>query len=622
MHAILGTILMNNQPRKESDPNKNPNGNNASKAILFEAINLLIRIAPQSALAVDAATLLISFMNSSDTNIQYLGIDTLNHLAKITNDANVFTSAQEAIIQTLSHKDISVRRRTVDLLFNMCTLHNSKWIVGELLKYLPLAEYSLKEDVVLKTAILAEKFATEHSWYVDVILKLIAIAGDSVNQEIFYRVIQIILSFPELQEYSALVCMKAITNPNFNENMVLVCGYILGEFGYLISSNPGCTSLDQFRALQSKFGLCKESTRALLLTCYVKFASKYPEIREYIITVFDQYRYVLDTDLQQRAMEYHHLLTEYPDGKLLKTMCATMPAFPEKESVVFKLLERKTQAPVENLPPAMKSRSSSASSLNKSRRGSPKKRPDSAAADKSHLQVPKSKLKSAVSSASIIAPNDPLKKNYLQAAGVLFDGKSRQVGFKSEFKDGTLQLGIYFGNKSSRGFHAITMSVEDEEQGFKFEVVQKIATGLSVGVQACQMYSVECLKPITSTPYLLISYVFEGDGKEYSVQVTLPILMTRFMRGIEMDAAQFFGRWKQIGDNRQYDFSLTSNLKLTKEEFEETLRGLNLQVLQGIDPNPENIVACCIFSCVELGKTGCLMRVEADYTNSVSLYHI
>lgn len=45
---------------------------------------------------------------------------------------------------------------------------------------------------VLKVAILAEKYATDYTWYVDVILKLIRIAGDYVSEEVWYRVIQVL----------------------------------------------------------------------------------------------------------------------------------------------------------------------------------------------------------------------------------------------------------------------------------------------------------------------------------------------------------------------------------------------------------------------------------------------
>lgn len=56
---------------------------------------------------------------------------------------------------------------------------------------------------VLKVAILAEKYAVDYTWYVDVILNLIRIAGDYVSEEVWYRVIQIVINRDDVQGYAA-----------------------------------------------------------------------------------------------------------------------------------------------------------------------------------------------------------------------------------------------------------------------------------------------------------------------------------------------------------------------------------------------------------------------------------
>jgi AP-2 complex subunit alpha len=60
--------------------------------------------------------------------------------------------------------DVSIRRRALDLLFTMCDQSNSSDIVHELLKYLTVTEFSMREELVLKIAILAEKFAPSVPW--------------------------------------------------------------------------------------------------------------------------------------------------------------------------------------------------------------------------------------------------------------------------------------------------------------------------------------------------------------------------------------------------------------------------------------------------------------------------
>lgn len=65
-------------------------------------------------------------------------------------------------------KDVSVRQMAVDLLYAMCDRSNAEEIVQEMLNYLETADYSIREEMVLKVAILAEKYATDFTWLVNV----------------------------------------------------------------------------------------------------------------------------------------------------------------------------------------------------------------------------------------------------------------------------------------------------------------------------------------------------------------------------------------------------------------------------------------------------------------------
>lgn len=64
---------------------------------------------------------------------------------------------QRTIFGALKEADVSVRRRAADLLFAMATADNAVAIVDELLTYLTIADASMRADMVLKTAVLAEK---------------------------------------------------------------------------------------------------------------------------------------------------------------------------------------------------------------------------------------------------------------------------------------------------------------------------------------------------------------------------------------------------------------------------------------------------------------------------------
>lgn len=64
----------------------------------------------------------------------------------------------------------------------------------------------------MKVAILAEKYLSDYTWYVDVILNLIRIAGDYVSEEVWYRVIQIVINRDDVQGYAAKTVFEVSIN--------------------------------------------------------------------------------------------------------------------------------------------------------------------------------------------------------------------------------------------------------------------------------------------------------------------------------------------------------------------------------------------------------------------------
>lgn len=62
--------------------------------------------------------------------------------------------------------DVSIRRRALDLLFSCCSASTAELVVDELLRYAVVADLGLREELVLKVAILAEKFAPSVQWWV------------------------------------------------------------------------------------------------------------------------------------------------------------------------------------------------------------------------------------------------------------------------------------------------------------------------------------------------------------------------------------------------------------------------------------------------------------------------
>src|SRR5882757_5537811 len=319
---------------------KNVQQNNAQNAVLFEAINLIIHLDTEQTLMRQISTRLGKFIQSRETNVRYLGLEAMTHLAARAETLDPIKQHQAIIIGSLKDRDISVRRKGLDLLYSMCDQTNAQPIVGELLQYLQNADFAIREEMVLKIAILTEKYATDIQWYVDISLRLIAMAGDHVSDEVWQRVIQIVTNNEELQVYAAQNILQYVKADHCHETLVKIGGYILGEFGHLIAEDKGCSPIEQFMALQSKLQGCSSSTRAIILSSFIKFVNLFPEIKPRLMYVFQAYSHTLDSELQQRACEYL-ALASLPTDDLLRTVCDEMPPFPERQSALLSRLHQK-----------------------------------------------------------------------------------------------------------------------------------------------------------------------------------------------------------------------------------------------------------------------------------------
>lgn len=66
---------------------------------------------------------------------------------------------QQTVLDSLKDADISVRRKALGLLYVLADESNAQDIVGELVLNLSSAEAAIKEDMVVKIAIMAEKYS-------------------------------------------------------------------------------------------------------------------------------------------------------------------------------------------------------------------------------------------------------------------------------------------------------------------------------------------------------------------------------------------------------------------------------------------------------------------------------
>uniref|UniRef100_A0A8C5WT47 Adaptor related protein complex 2 subunit alpha 1 n=1 Tax=Laticauda laticaudata TaxID=8630 RepID=A0A8C5WT47_LATLA len=623
----LETILNKAQ---EPPKSKKVQHSNAKNAILFEAISLIIHYDSEPNLLVRACNQLGQFLQHRETNLRYLALESMCTLASSEFSHEAVKTHIETVINALkTERDVSVRQRAADLLYAMCDRTNAKQIVSEMLSYLETADYSIREEIVLKVAILAEKYAVDYSWYVDTILNLIRIAGDYVSEEVWYRVIQIVINRDDVQGYAAKTVFEALQAPACHENMVKVGGYILGEFGNLIAGDPRSSPLVQFNLLHSKFHLCSVSTRALLLSTYIKFINLFPETKGTIQEVLrsDSQIRNADVELQQRAVEYLKL-SSIASTDVLATVLEEMPPFPERESSILAKLKKKKgpgagseledgkKDPNSEINGGMEPSASTASTPSPSAdllglRATPATA-SGAPASTGNLLVDVFSDSPSTTVGLASGAEDNFLRFVCKNNGVLFENQLLQIGVKSEFRQNLGRMYLFYGNKTSVQFQSFTPTVSypgdlQNQLNIQTKAVEPLVEG---GAQVQQVLNIECLSDFTEAP--LINIKFRYGGTLQNLTLKLPITVNKFFQATEMQSQDFFQRWKQLSLPQQEAQKIfKANHPMDSEVTKAKLLGFGSALLEKVDPNPDNYVGAGIIQTKAL-QVGCLLRLEPN----------
>lgn len=617
---------------------KNVQQNNAQNAVLFEAIKLVIHMDTEEDLMIQISSRLGKFIIARETNVRYLGLEAMTHLATRGETLDPIKKNQKAILASLKDRDITVRRQALDLLYSMCDHSNAQSIVTELLKHLQVADYAIREELVLKIAILAEKYATDAQWYVDTSLRLLAMAGDHVSDEVWQRVIQIVTNNEELQVYAVRHILRYIKAEQCHESLAKIGAYLLGEFGHLIADDQGCSPIEQFMALQNKLQNCSTETKAIILSAFIKFVNLFPEIKPQLLEVFRGYSDIIESELQQRACEYL-TLAEMPSDDLLRTVFDEMPPFPERASALLSRVQLKHGRGAEKRAQLLGKESVSTSKLTNLQSNDNSSLPnrevsratngtaDNLTANGNNPTQGASDLEWALEPEPAKTLIDQLSPDWeagynaliLRSEGVLYEDPQLQIGLRSEYRAQMGCIILYFQNKSSTSIDSFTSTINNQSPAtLKPDMKNLPDTQLLPQAQCQQTIMFEARNIFDLPPQLRISYL---AGSMHSLTLQLPVLIHKYMEPAELSGEDFFKRWKQIGGaprEAQQVFGLVANSRpFTVESTRTVIQGFRWGILDGVDPNARNIVGATVLQTSEGGKFGCLMRLEPNFQTMV-----
>jgi AP-1 complex subunit gamma-1 len=323
MNDLLASISTN------TDTNKN-----TGNAVLYELVRTIIGIESNSGLKSLASSILGKFLGHKDNNYKYVALNTLQEVAK--SDINSVQKHKNVILDCLKDSDISIKRRSLDLVYVIINSNNIKSIMKECLNFILIAENEFKLELTTKLCQSLEKYSPSIKWEIDTVIKILCLAGNFVNDDTMSSVINLIISTPELHLYSVHKIFIAMKNNLGQEGLIKVGVYILGELGNILISNSVMGPDDESISVSEEeiIKLIEEinarryspNVKEYLLNCYFKLMSKLSqESNAFLKNLIEAELKSYNCEVQQRATEYM-VFSNIIDESLKREISRNVPA--------------------------------------------------------------------------------------------------------------------------------------------------------------------------------------------------------------------------------------------------------------------------------------------------------
>jgi AP-2 complex subunit alpha len=213
-------------------------------------------------------------------------------------------------------------------------------------------------------------------------------------------------------------------------------------------------------------------------------------------------------------------------------------------------------------------------------------------------------------------PVNNISKFYCKNNGVLYENDIIQIGVKTECKSNLARLAVFYGNKTTLPFLSFQPAVSCNPELSEAIILQvkQVDSTVEAGAQFQQMVNVECISDFNTLPDLNLTFTYNGAPQ--SVNINLPISINKFIEPTEMNGEAFFSRWRNLSIPSQecqkiFKASLPMELAETTAGTKAKLIGYGFQLLENIDPNPDNYVCAGIVHTRQL-QIGCLLRLEPN----------
>lgn len=637
LRQLVSKSIQNALKVMKGQPNRN-----SQSSILFQAVSLAIFLDASTDAIEGAIRALVQLLDSSETNTRYLALDALIKLSARSNFTAPFKEYMEKIFLSLHDKDVSVRRKSVDLLYTVCDAGTYTQIISKLLDYFPIADLGLKVDISVKVAVLAEKYATDSIWYVSTMLRLLLIGGKSSKTnaglgdissagEVWERIVQIIVNNEDLQKKACKYIVNLLKKPangNLAENLVKVAAIILGDYGHLlVEDDTKFSARSQFQILYESYFKTTLVTRPIIMSTFLKFVVRYPteEFIPEILDLFEAECNSLDLEIQTRAHEYLKVSSLMVSGgeldvAFVKSVIRPLPPFEIKKSSLIDYLgsvnvigtnKSSSMINVLRIPkPGVRSEIP-----RKQDSGSP----NSGLSDGEDLYDEEDPFGDSTPSVPQLSPNwyAGYHRMLQYDAGIFYEDQLIKLTYRT-VKEGS-SIGVQFtiiNNAAKTAEAKITaLTVLEIHNLSKKEDPNYIITmtqvpDLTIAYKGTMEFEIKVRNVVENHESPIISLSYKCSGSFNTLNLKIPVVFMKTLTGTTLPSLDDFKkRWLQIGEllgttQGEARGTLTTNHRYTTSNVSRVLLRLGFAI---VHCTPDTSAGCLVMG------AGILHSVKSNY---------
>lgn len=536
---------------------------NAHNSVLFSVIGLASHLDPSPEALSSSIDAITKLLDSNETNTRYLALNSLIALCSQGGALSLQTSRKHLLklFHLLRDQDVSICRKSLDLIYTLTDSESIEFVVDELLKTLKGSDHVLKSEIAIKVSVLSEKFAKNPLWFVTTMLELIDHVGLTLNESIWERVVQIVVNNENLHKFTCAELMRYIMKPNFAEPTVKIAAYLLGEFGYTIKDEFPIHQ--QFDILSTIYFYVSNSTRAMLLTTFLKFQKveiEEKQLKSKLIKFLRIEINSVDSELQQRAVEYLAMIQKLNSEKgkvLFNIVFDESPVFNSRQNPLLMRLGNSTEL---NKSALVKSTDNLTQKLTtKAPSDDLIEMPDE---EDSEDEKPVTNFKDPFKQNSPVkkSAGAPLTPNWDKGfyrifefnQGVFFENSLVKVILrinKNNNKKDLLSFTLTFTNKSPRPLSSFITTLT-EYKTVKPNIIVNLLelpdTDIDIDHKTSSIIEVLLRSPFSMEDIPNLRIQFNSGGGFNNIRLKLPIFLTKYITSTALPFPQFLQHWKQI----------------------------------------------------------------------------